>query len=84
MWFVNPENTRLILRSFYDTGIPNTSLNKYVPMDFRVGWGFPAIAKAALGVIVLVVIAFVVAVVWLIRKCRGWMASKSISNAPNL
>ena len=75
MWYVNNDNTRLILTSFYDTGVPNTSLNKYVPMNFTVGWGFPTIAKVTLGVFTFVVIALVVTIVWLIRKARRWLAS---------
>lgn len=47
LWNVNAANTRLILTSFYDTGTPDTSQNAYVPMDFRITWGFPLIAKVA-------------------------------------
>jgi pimeloyl-ACP methyl ester carboxylesterase len=83
MWYVNPENTRLILTSFYDTGVPNTSLNRYVPMDFGVGWGFPALVKVTLGVIAFVIIALVAAVVWLIRKCRKWTASELTNSTTN-
>ncbi len=68
LWYVHAENTRLILRSFYDTGIPNTSMNSYIPMDFHVKWGFPMIAKTAFGVIVFTGMVFVGAIVWLMKR----------------
>lgn len=81
MWYAKPENTRLILTSFYDTGVPNTSLNSYIPMDFGVRWGFPIIAEIALGVIALVGIAFVAIIVWLRRRYGKRKASEMIAGA---
>jgi hypothetical protein len=52
-------------------------------MNFSVGWGFPAIFKMALGVIALMGIALVVTLVWLIRKCRKWMASEATNSTTN-
>ena len=48
-----------MLTSFYKTGVPNVSLNSYVPMDFRVDWGFPRIAKIAVGVMALLTLGMV-------------------------
>jgi pimeloyl-ACP methyl ester carboxylesterase len=70
MWYANAGSTRLILTSFYNTGVPDTSLNSYVPMDFRVGWGFPRIAKVALSAISFLIVLFIVVIVWLIKKYR--------------
>ncbi|HUI31469.1 MAG TPA: alpha/beta hydrolase [Candidatus Acidoferrales bacterium] len=70
IWYAKVENTRLILTSFYDKGVPNTSLNSYIPMNFGVSWGFALIAKAALAAIVVVVIAFAAIVIWFIRRYR--------------
>ncbi len=70
VWYGNPENTRLMLTSFYSTGVANTSKNSYVPMDFRVSWGFSTIAKAALAAIVLVGMIVIAVVLWLVRRRR--------------
>lgn len=69
-WYANPDNTRLILTSFYDTGLPDTSKNTYVPMDFKVGWDFPAIAKAAVSGGAVLILAVLGLAVWVIRKVR--------------
>lgn len=57
VWYANIENTRILLTTFYTTGVPNVSRNSYVPMDFRVAWGFPRIAQIAVGVMVLLMLA---------------------------
>ncbi len=80
MWYINLQNTRLILTSFYDTGIPNTSLNSYVPMDFTVRWGFPIIAKIAFGAVILIGTALFAVVFWLIRRHQKRRAIKMIAN----
>jgi len=81
VFYLKPENTRLILTSFYTTGVANTSMNSYIPMDFGVRWGFPIIAKVALGVLVLVVLALVAVIVWLIRRHGKRKAARLIGNA---
>lgn len=68
MWEANPDNMRLILTTFYRTGIPDVSKNTYIPMDFTVSWGFPKIAKAALSIIFCLLLALVVLAVYLVRK----------------
>jgi hypothetical protein len=68
VWYGNPENTRLMLTSFYNTGVADASKNSYVPMDFRVSWGFSTIAKAALAAIVLVGMIVIAVVLWLVRS----------------
>jgi hypothetical protein len=60
VWYTNMENTRLMLTTFYKTGAPNVSLNSYVPMDFRVAWGFPSIARIGVGVVALLILVLVV------------------------
>lgn len=66
--FLNQENTKTILRSFYQTGEADISLNKYIPMDFSVKWGFPLIAKTVVGAIGLLIIVLVAVVVWFIKR----------------
>jgi pimeloyl-ACP methyl ester carboxylesterase len=56
VWHTNVENTRRILTTFYNTGVADVSLNTYVPMDFSVSWGFPRIAKTALGIAALLIL----------------------------
>ncbi|MDD4032282.1 MAG: alpha/beta fold hydrolase [Bacteroidales bacterium] len=68
--YTNMENTRLILSGFYNTGVPDTSKNTYIPMDFSVKWGFPIILKIALGGITLVGIGLCVVMIWLFRRYR--------------
>jgi pimeloyl-ACP methyl ester carboxylesterase len=70
IWYLNEENTRLILRSFFNTGTVNVSLNTYHPMSFDVKWGFPLIAKAALGVLIVIVGTIGVLIFWLVRRRR--------------
>jgi pimeloyl-ACP methyl ester carboxylesterase len=62
-----PQATERLLTSFYDTGVADDSLYTYAPIDFRVSWGYPALAKLGLG-LVLVVIAIVAGVIWLTMR----------------
>lgn len=59
--------TRHLLATFYGTGVADDSLFTYAPMDFAVSWGFPKIAKLALGFLVLV-ISGGIGSVWLVRR----------------
>jgi pimeloyl-ACP methyl ester carboxylesterase len=80
--YSNPDNTRRVLTSFFDTGVPDVSLNRTIPMDFAVGWGFPFLARAAFGAMVVLGILFIAVVVWLLRKYqrrRARMNSKQDS-----
>ncbi len=70
VWHVTPGNTQLILTSFYRTGVPNLSLNSNVRMVFRVAWGFPSIAKVAMGIIALLILALAALVFFLFRRYR--------------
>jgi pimeloyl-ACP methyl ester carboxylesterase len=70
MWYANVENTRLILTTFYRTGVPNTSMNSYIPMNFSVSWGFPRLAKIALGVVAFLVLALIALIVHLTKRHR--------------
>ena len=66
VWNVQPEATLRLLTSFYDTGIADDSLSRYTPMDFKVGFGFPLLAKILLGTGVMLVMGLVLG----IRKLR--------------
>jgi len=62
-----PQATERLLTSFYDTGVADDSLYTYAPIDFQVSWGYPALAKLLLG-LVLLLIAAVVAVIWFVVR----------------
>ncbi len=48
-------------------------------MTFKVGLGFPALAKLGLGAIVLVFI-FVVALVWFVARRVRWRRASQVSS----
>lgn len=54
VWGFQPDATRHLLATFYETGEVDDSLFTYQPMDFHVKLGFPVMAKIALAVVVLV------------------------------
>jgi pimeloyl-ACP methyl ester carboxylesterase len=64
---IHPEAAARIIVSYYNTGIADTSKAEYVPMDFRVDWGFPEFAKAALSGIVIIGAALLAGIIWWIR-----------------
>ena len=74
VWGLQPEATAHLLTSFYATGVADDSLYTYQPVEFKVGLGFPEMAKLLVAVLTLVVV-LVVALVWFIiarrRKRRG-------------
>ncbi|MBI5841957.1 MAG: alpha/beta hydrolase [Chloroflexi bacterium] len=59
---LQPQAYERLLTSFYDSGVADDSLYTYLPMDFNVPLGFPAMAKIMLGTILLVISVLV----WLI------------------
>lgn len=71
------EATRHLLVTFYDTGEVDDSLFTYQPMDFHVGLGFPAMAKIALAVVVLVIVGLVVLVRFVVRRVRRRKAAQA-------
>lgn len=70
LMFLQPKAFERLLTSFYDTGTADESLFTYAPMDFRVSWGFPALAKLMLGAGALLVV-LVGALIWLfVRRLK--------------
>ena len=55
-----------LMSNYINKGIVDTSKIKYVPMDFKVSWGFPTIAKTALGLIGIVILLLVASIIWII------------------
>lgn len=66
---LQPEASKHLLSSFYDTGVVDDSLFTHHAVDFHVGLGYPAMAKLGLVAIMLIVVV-VVAVVWFVAQ-RG-------------
>jgi hypothetical protein len=69
VWELQPEATVHLLTSFYATGVADDSLYTDQPVDFKVGLGFPELAKLLVAVPTLIVV-LVVAVVWFIIARR--------------
>jgi pimeloyl-ACP methyl ester carboxylesterase len=67
---LQPAATERLLTSFYDTGVADASLFTYMPMDFRVGLGFPLIAKLLAGASALLAAGLVAGVLWVIRRIQ--------------
>lgn len=74
----DPENTQLILSSFYNTGIPDTSLNKEVKIDFNVSWGFSQIMKISLLVFALLFLALIFFLRFIVKLF--WVKIKNMKN----
>ena len=60
IWKVQRAATLKVISDFYDTGNADKNLFTYSPMDFKVKWGFPLIAKAMSGGVLLILIGLVV------------------------
>ena len=69
VWKIIPATTERLLTSFYNTGVPNTSLATYTAMDFNVKWGFPTTAKALLGIMVVAAV-IIAGLAWLLISTR--------------
>jgi len=71
VWGLQPEATRHLLTTFYETGEVDDSLYTYQPMNFDVGlMSFPLIAKVLVAVIVLVPLLLVALVWFIVRRVR--------------
>ena len=77
VWGFQTEARRHLLATFYDTGEVDDSLFTYQPMDFHVGLGFPAMAKIALGIVVLVISGLVAIVGFVVRRVRRRKAAQA-------
>ena len=62
-----PQATERLITSFLDTGVADDSLYTYAPIDFQVSWGYPALAKIGLA-LVLLLIALAVGGIWFILQ----------------
>jgi pimeloyl-ACP methyl ester carboxylesterase len=67
-WGFQPEARQRLLTSFYDTGTPDASLYKYLPMDFKPAMRFPVLAKVLVAVSILLVFGLAWAVWGTLRR----------------
>jgi hypothetical protein len=80
--YLDTANTALLLTSFYNSGVPDESANAHVPMEFDVTWGFPTIAKLAIGGVVAVPMALLGAAVATITVFRRRRRRSSQGGVP--
>jgi len=74
---LEPEASKLLLTSFYDTGLADASLFTYHPYDFQVGLGYPAMAKIGLVLVVLIPVLLIPLVWFIIRRVRRRIAKSN-------
>jgi hypothetical protein len=55
-WRLQPRAALHLVKTFYATGRIETIQFRYQPMDFQVSWGFPKLAKIALGVGIILIL----------------------------
>jgi len=67
---LQPEASKQLLTSFYDTGVADDSLFTYHALDYKVGWGYPAMAKIGLAAIVLIFVGLIVLGWFIARRVR--------------
>lgn len=72
-WNINPSAADHLLTSFYTSGQADDSGFTYLPIDFKVSLGFPALAKILLGTGILLI---VLAGLGIARAARRWPAKK--------
>jgi pimeloyl-ACP methyl ester carboxylesterase len=64
--YLQLDATKGLIADYINKGIVDTSKIKYVPMDFNVKWGFPAIAKTGIGLVGIVVLLLAAGIVWIL------------------
>lgn len=69
LMYAQPEATRHLLTTFYDSGRVDASWYKHRPVNFNPGWkSFPLIAKSLMAVALLVAVALSWLAFWLFRR----------------
>lgn len=70
VWTLQPEATVHLLKTFYETGLVDDSLYVYQPMEFKVGLGFPIMAKILVIALIILLIGMFFLIRFLIRRVR--------------
>jgi pimeloyl-ACP methyl ester carboxylesterase len=72
-WTIKPSAADRLLTSFFANGNADDTEFGYVPMDFKVSLGFPALAKILMGTGVLLLVSVVLG---LLRSLKTWQRRK--------
>jgi hypothetical protein len=67
LWDAQPEALHHLLTTFFDSGLVDDSGFHDLPMDFEVSWGLPRLAKAALAMMIVIVLG-VAGATWLLWR----------------
>ncbi|MEW6506109.1 MAG: alpha/beta hydrolase [Bacteroidota bacterium] len=54
-----------LIADYINKGIVDTSEIKYIPMDFNVSFGFPTLAKTALGIMAVLTLLLTTSIIWI-------------------
>jgi len=66
--YLQKQSTERMMASYYNTGIPDTSGVKYIPMNFNVQWSLPSIAKTAFLTAALVLMSLAAGIFWIAKR----------------
>jgi len=75
LFYKQPEATRHLLRTFFATGVVDSSRYTPAAVNFEPSWGMPLIAKLVVGGVVLVPVILVLVSVVVYRKVRRFAGS---------
>jgi pimeloyl-ACP methyl ester carboxylesterase len=75
---VQPEAAQTLLATFFASGEVDRMLFSYIPMNYEVSMGFPALMKISLGLIIGLVIVLILIVWWVIRRVMARRAEAGI------
>ena len=78
VWGFQPEATRHLLATFFDSGEVDDSLFTYQQMDFHVGLGFPRIAKIGLAIVLLAIGGLFALIRFILRRRKAAIAAPTI------
>jgi hypothetical protein len=79
---LQPAATEWLLTSFYDTGLADASLFTYLPMNFRVGLGFPLLAKLLAGAGLVLITGIAAGLFWVLRWRRRAFGRQPAGDRP--
>lgn len=69
-WYSQPEARSRLLKTFFDTGEADDSLYVHQPVNFDMGFGWPALAKILLAIVVAAIALLAVLVWFIVRSVR--------------
>jgi hypothetical protein len=79
MQIQQPRATMHLVNTFYDTGVGDDALFAYHPWEFKVGFGFPLMAKLVFAAIVLLIAGVAAAVWFIVHRVRRRRAEQVLN-----